>query len=62
MTVIGRLGTEAEEIPISGDRTLVRYVLGTSFNKGEEKKTSWFKVASFVQGGQKDLLMGLPKG
>ncbi|KAF2854414.1 ssDNA binding protein-like protein [Plenodomus tracheiphilus IPT5] len=62
MTVVGRLGVAPEEVTISGDRTLVRYVIGTSYGKGEEKKTSWFRVASFVQGAQKDFLMSVPKG
>jgi len=62
MTVVGRLGVAPEEVTISGDRTLVRYVIGSSFGKGEDKKTSWFRVASFVQGPQKDFLMGVPKG
>ena len=62
MTVVGRLGVAPEEVTISGDRTLVRYVIGSSFGKGEDKKTSWFRVASFVQGAQKDFLMNVPKG
>ncbi|KAI4663651.1 uncharacterized protein J4E78_004067 [Alternaria triticimaculans] len=62
MTVIGRLGVAPEEVTVSGDRTLVRYVVGTSYGKGEDKKTSWFRIASFVQGAQKDFLMNVPKG
>jgi single-stranded DNA-binding protein len=59
MTVIGRLGTAPEEVTVSGDRTLVRYVIGTNYGKGEKQKTSWFRVA---EGAQKDFLMGVPKG
>lgn len=67
MTVIGRLGTAPEEVPVSPDRdgqprSLVRYVLGTSTGRGEAKKTSWFRVASFVEGGQKEVLLGQGKG
>jgi single-stranded DNA-binding protein len=62
MTVIGRLGVAPEEVTVSGDRTLVRYVVGTSYGKGDDKKTSWFRIASFVQGAQKDYLMNVPKG
>ncbi|RAR14366.1 GIDA-domain-containing protein [Stemphylium lycopersici] len=62
MTVVGRLGVAPEEVTVSGERTLVRYVVGTSYGKGEDKKTSWFRVASFVQGAQKDFLMSVPKG
>jgi hypothetical protein len=63
MTVIGRLGAAPEEFSVSsGDRTLVKYVIGTSYGKGEKQKTSWFRVASFVEGAQKDFLMSVPKG
>ncbi|KAF9694846.1 hypothetical protein EKO04_007004 [Ascochyta lentis] len=62
MTVVGRLGVAPEEVLLSGDRTLVRYVIGSSYGKGEAKKTSWFRVASFVQGASKELLLSVPKG
>ncbi|OAL51033.1 hypothetical protein IQ07DRAFT_586612 [Pyrenochaeta sp. DS3sAY3a] len=62
MTVVGRLGVAPEEVTVTGDRTLVRYVVGTSYGKGEDKKTSWFRIASFVQGAQKDFLLSVPKG
>jgi hypothetical protein len=56
MTVIGRLGASPEEhaLPSGGERT--------SYGKGEKQKTSWFRVASFVEGAQKEFLMGVPKG
>jgi len=62
MTLVGRLGTTPEEVAINGDRTLVRYVIGTSHGRGEDKKTSWFRVASFLHGPQKDFLLSVPKG
>lgn len=62
MSIVGRLGVSPEEVSISNDRTLVRYVVGTSTGKGEDRKTSWFRVASFVQGAQKDFLLNVPKG
>lgn len=62
MTIVGRLGVAPEEITVSGDRTLVRYVIGSSYGKGEDKKTSWFRVASFVEGRQKEFLLSVPKG
>jgi hypothetical protein len=62
MSIIGRLGTVPEEVTVSNDRTLVRYVIGSSYGKGDDKKTSWFRVASFVSGAQKDFLMGVQKG
>jgi hypothetical protein len=63
MTVIGRLGISPEETETtSGSRTLVRYIIGTNHGKGENQKTSWFRVASFVEGPQKDYLLNVPKG
>jgi single-stranded DNA-binding protein len=62
MTLIGRLGVTPEEVTVSGDRTLVRYVVATNYGKREEQKTSWFRVASFVEGKQKEFLLNVPKG
>lgn len=62
MTLVGRLGAAPEEVTVSGEKTLVRYVVATNHGKGEDQKTSWFRVASFVQGAQKDYLMNVPKG
>ncbi|KAH7122598.1 ssDNA binding protein-like protein [Dendryphion nanum] len=62
MSIVGRLGVQPEEVAVSNDRTVVRYVVGSSYGKGEDQKTSWFRVASFVQGPQKDFLLSVPKG
>lgn len=62
MTIVGRLGVSPEEVTVANDKTLVRYVIGSSFGKGENQKTSWFRVASFVEGKQKDFLLNVPKG
>ncbi|KAF2738518.1 ssDNA binding protein-like protein [Polyplosphaeria fusca] len=63
MSIVGRLGTAPEEVNVSGDRTLIRYVIASNHMKGEERKTSWFRVASFVSSqAQKDFLMSIAKG
>ncbi|KAF2638982.1 hypothetical protein P280DRAFT_430562 [Massarina eburnea CBS 473.64] len=62
MSIVGRLGSAPEEINVANDRTLVRYVLGSSIGKGEDRRTSWFRVASFTVGPQRDFLLSLPKG
>ncbi|ORY16099.1 ssDNA binding protein-like protein, partial [Clohesyomyces aquaticus] len=62
MSVVGRLGVSPEEVTTANDKSLVRFVIGSSYGKGEDRKTSWFKVASFVQGNQKEYLLSLPKG
>jgi len=65
MTIVGRLGTAPEAFEHAnnpGGRVIVRYVLGTTTGRGDKTKTSWFRIASFVDGAQKDYLLGLPKG
>jgi single-stranded DNA-binding protein len=63
MSIVGRLGTAPEEIVVSGDRTLVRYNVGTSHGRGDNEKTSWFRVANFpTSEKQKEYLMSIPKG
>lgn len=62
MTLVGRLAAVPEEVQAGPDRTLVRYALGSSHGKGDAQKTSWFRVASFATGPQKDYLLSIPKG
>jgi hypothetical protein len=62
MSIVGRLGVTPEEVTVSNDRTLVRYVVGSNYGPRDDQKTSWFRVASFVQGNQKDYLLSVPKG
>ncbi|GAB1728159.1 hypothetical protein NU195Hw_g6108t1 [Hortaea werneckii] len=65
MQLIGRLAEQPELMPTSTGRELVRYALGVSGTSKDEngnKPVSWFKVASFVEGAQRDLLLSLPKG
>ena len=62
MTVVGRLAAAPEEVEIPNNKTLGRYALGSSFGKADNKKTSWFRIASFVDGPQKEFLLSVPKG
>lgn len=65
MQLIGRLADQPELMPTSTGRELIRYSLGVSSTQRDEngnRATSWFKVASFVEGAQRDLLLSLPKG
>jgi len=66
MQLIGRLADTPEQTPTSTGREMVRYALGVSAGPRDEntgqRSTSWFRVASFIEGPQKDLLCGLPKG
>ncbi|KAM0804735.1 hypothetical protein BDR22DRAFT_885406 [Usnea florida] len=63
MTIVGRLADNPEIVPTSTGRDVVKYVLGTSSGKGENKQTSWWHVSSFIpEGGMRDLLVSLGKG
>lgn len=66
MQLIGRLADTPELTPTSTGREMVRYALGVSAGPRDEstgqRPTSWFRVASFAEGPQKDFLVGLQKG
>lgn len=65
MQLIGRLADQPELTPTSTGRELVKYSLGVSTGPKDEngnRATSWFRVASFSDGPQRDFLLGLPKG
>jgi len=65
MQLIGRLADTPELTPTSTGRELIKYSLGVSGGPRDEqgnRATSWFRIASFVEGPQRDLLLSLPKG
>jgi hypothetical protein len=65
MQLIGRLAETPSVNPTSTGRDVIRYALGVSTGSKDEngnRGVSWFKVASFSEGPQKDLLLSLPKG
>lgn len=65
MQLIGRLADTPESTPTSTGRDIIRYALGVSSGPRDEsgnRQTSWFRVASFTEGAQKDLMLSLPKG
>lgn len=62
MSLIGRLGQTPESVPTASGRDIVRYAVATNYGPPENRQTSWFNVASFVEGAQKDYLLNLPKG
>jgi hypothetical protein len=62
LNLSGRLGAAPEEVQTNSDRSIVRYAVATTHGRGENKKTSWFKIAAFPEGGQKEFLLSLPKG
>ena len=63
MTIVGRLADQPELMPTSTGAEVIKYALGTSHGKGDNKTTSWWRVASFTpEGGLRDLMLGLGKG
>lgn len=65
MQLIGRLAAPAEATPTSTGREVIKYAIGVSQgskNENGERAVSWFRIASFAEGPQKDLLLSLPKG
>lgn len=63
ISLIGRLAAEAELTPTSDGTDMIRYSLATNSGTKENRKTSWWKIASFAgEGRGRDLLLSLGKG
>jgi hypothetical protein len=63
MTLIGRLADTPEIVATSTGKEILRYAVGTSTGRGDNQKTSWFRVTSFLEEGpQRDFIAGLDKG
>ena len=63
ITIVGRLAAEPELVSTSTGQDMVRYAVGTSYGPRENRQTSWWRVASFVEEGKgRERLMGLVKG
>lgn len=61
--LIGRLAAEAELAATSDGTDMIRYSLATNSGTRENRKTSWWKIASFAgEGKGRDLLLSLGKG
>ncbi|KAI5465619.1 hypothetical protein BGZ63DRAFT_109583 [Mariannaea sp. PMI_226] len=62
ITIVGNLADTPELHSTSTGREILRYVVASNSGTRENRKTSWFKVTSFSEGGSRDFLMSLPKG
>ncbi|KAJ5737610.1 uncharacterized protein N7483_002735 [Penicillium malachiteum] len=62
ITITGRLAADPELVATSTGQDVIKYAVGTSSGPRDNKQTSWFRVASFAEGGQRDYLMSLQKG
>lgn len=66
MTVIGRVGTDPEEVSNRNSGTeMLRYSVATSYGPKDNRQTSWFKVVSFPSKSNpltREKIMSLTKG
>ncbi|RAL63375.1 hypothetical protein DID88_003799 [Monilinia fructigena] len=63
LTLVGRLADKPEITATSQGQEILKYAVGTSSGRGENQKTSWFRVVSFMpEGPQRDFISGLDKG
>ncbi|KAJ5317611.1 hypothetical protein PENANT_c038G03936 [Penicillium antarcticum] len=63
LTVTGRLGADPELQATSSGQEVVKYVVGSSHGRPDNRTTSWFRVTSFVpEGAQRDYILSLTKG
>ncbi|KAH7170365.1 hypothetical protein EDB81DRAFT_162046 [Dactylonectria macrodidyma] len=62
ITIVGNLADTPELHSTSTGRDVVRYAVASNYGRAENRKTSWFRVTSFAEGGSRDFLMNLPKG
>lgn len=65
MQILGRLADQPELTPTSTGREITRFAVGVSSGPRDEqgnRAVSWYKVASFAEGGARDVLLGMVKG
>ncbi|EAW17998.1 single-stranded DNA-binding protein [Aspergillus fischeri NRRL 181] len=63
MIITGRLAAEPELHATSTGQDVIKYAVGTTYGKGDNRQTSWFRVSSFQpEGSQRDFILSLPKG
>ncbi|PQE26100.1 single-strand binding family protein [Rutstroemia sp. NJR-2017a BBW] len=63
LTLVGRLADKPEITATSQGGEIMKYAIGTSTGRGENQKTSWFRVVAFMnEGPQRDFIASLDKG
>ena len=62
MIITGRLAAAPELQATSSGQDVIRYTVATSTGARDNRQTSWFKVASFDHGAQRDYVLSLQKG
>ncbi|KAI1183712.1 nucleic acid-binding protein [Nemania serpens] len=62
ITLVGNLAATPEIRATSTGKEVIEYSVASSSGRKDNKHTSWFRVATFVEGPQRDYLTSLPKG
>jgi hypothetical protein len=63
LTIVGRLADKPEITATSQGGEIMKYAIGTSTGRGENQKTSWFRIVSFQpEGPRRDFIANLDKG
>lgn len=63
ITLIGNLAGPPELSATSTGREILKYAVASNTGRGENQKTSWFRVTSFEnEGPRRDYFQSLPKG
>ncbi|KAI0007804.1 nucleic acid-binding protein [Xylariaceae sp. FL0662B] len=63
ITLVGNLAATPELRATSTGREVVEYAIASNSGPRDNRRTSWFRVAAFVEEGpRRDFLTGLPKG
>jgi hypothetical protein len=63
ITIVGHLGDTPDVQVTSTGHEVVKYAIASNSGPKDNRKTSWFRVASFEPDGpRRELLRSLPKG
>ncbi|KAI1777579.1 nucleic acid-binding protein [Hypoxylon cercidicola] len=63
ITIVGNIAATPELRATSTGREMVEYAVASNHGKADNRQTSWFRVAAFVEEGpRRDFLTSLPKG
>jgi len=63
LILTGRLGGEPELSATATGKDIVKYSVGSSYGPRDNRQTSWFRIAAFLEEGpQRDYILSLQKG
>ncbi|KAH9906160.1 hypothetical protein F4778DRAFT_724837 [Xylariomycetidae sp. FL2044] len=63
MTIVGNLAATPEVKATSTGHEVIEYAVASNSGPKDNRQTSWFRVASFVEEGpRRDYMTSLPKG